>query len=107
MVTAQAMPSLVPPQASGSSNASVKAESPQRLFFVSKNSLTLYLDCSIIYKNKFKICNAQLSLLWKICHYTIDDTAKLSKLLDIKLLYRFFQLKQKVPNGYFLFPKNP
>ena len=33
MVTAQAMPSLVPPQASGSSNASIKADSPQRSFF--------------------------------------------------------------------------
>ena len=33
MVTAQAMPSLVPPQASGSSNASVKADSPQRSLF--------------------------------------------------------------------------
>ena len=32
MVTAQAMPSLVPTQPSGSSNNSVKAESPQRLF---------------------------------------------------------------------------
>ena len=32
MVTAQAMPSLVPAQPSGSSNNSVKAESPQRLF---------------------------------------------------------------------------
>ena len=40
MVTAQAMPSLVPPQASGSSNASIKADSPQRslfFFFLEKN----------------------------------------------------------------------
>ena len=83
MVTAQAMPSLVPPQASGSSNASIKADSPQRslfcLFFFRKkifnkvqmvhflNNLTifcLFFECFFSKKLTFQILKNKGLLLW-------------------------------------------
>ena len=44
MVTAQALPSLVPP---GSANSSVKAESPERSWFVFISTNTLFYCCII------------------------------------------------------------